>query len=351
MATLTQASIGSRRIIRYTLFGIIGFTIFRSLFWMGVGIYRHYFPAPPPPPKVEFGKLPALPFLDKPFPENITFSLETADGTFPKFDYQANVYYMPAVNTGLLSLDTARDKAVSLGFSNAGEQITDTIYRFPNAKSLASIQMSIATGVFSISYNLAADPTPLSTRPPTGDAATTKVKSLLSGADLLATDLSEGEVKTEYVKLVNDKIVGASSLSDANFTKVNLYRKKYNDLPPINPDTSSANVWFIVSGEGQKEKSVIAGEYHYFPIDETKSSTYPIKTAQDAWNELTAGKAKLISLGNKPEATSYVIRKVYLAYYDSGTTMDFYQPVVVFEGDNGFVAVTPAVTSNYYQSE
>jgi hypothetical protein len=281
-------------------------------------------------------------------PENVAFSLETADGSFPKFDHQANVYYMPAVNTGLLSLDTASERAVSLGFSATGDKITDTIYRFSNAKSLASIQMSIATGVFSISYNLAADPSPLSNRPPTGDLAVSKVKTLLSGADLMADDLS-GEIKTEYVKLINDKIVGASSLSDANFTKVNFYRKNYNELPPINPDLSSANVWFIVSGESQKEKAVIAGEYRYFPVDETKSSTYPIKTAQEAWNELVAKKARVISLGTNSETVSYTIRKIYLAYYDAGVATNFYQPVVVFEGDNNFVAVTPAVTSDYYQ--
>lgn len=348
MASLTQASIGSRRIIRFTIFGIIGFTIFRSLFWFGVGVYRHYFPAPPPPPKVEFGKLPSLPFLDKPFPEAATFTLQTPQGGFPTFDYLADVYYMPTVNTGLLSLDTARNTASTLGFSSAGEKVTDTIYRFLNTQSVASIQISIATGVFSISYNLAADPSPLSVRPLVGDAAVAKVKSLLSGADLLADDLS-GEVKTEYVKLVNDKIVGAASLSDANFTKVNLYRKSYSDLPPINPDSSAANVWFIVSGEGQKEKSIIAGEYHYFPVDETKSSTYPVKTAQQAWNDLTEKRANILSLGTNPEATNIIIRKIYLAYYDSGVAMDFYQPVVVFEGDNGFVAVTPAVTGDYYQ--
>ena len=48
------------------------------------------------------------------------------------------------------------------------------------------------------------------------------------------------------------------------------------------------------------------------------------------------------------EGDEIKIRRIYLAYYDAGIYTEFLQPIYVFEGDNDFVAYTPAITSNYY---
>ena len=40
---------------------------------------------------------------------------------------------------------------------------------------------------------------------------------------------------------------------------------------------------------------------------------------------------------------------MYLAYYDSGVLMDFFQPIIVFGGDGGFIAYTQAITEENYQ--
>jgi hypothetical protein len=102
-----------------------------------------------------------------------------------------------------------------------------------------------------------------------------------------------------------------------------------------------ANVWFILAGG----KQILAAEYHYYPVEETKSGTYPTKTADTAWEELKDGKGYVVNLGDNSEKVA--IRKVYLAYYDAGQYVSHYQPVVVFEGDNNFFAYVPAV-QNYY---
>jgi hypothetical protein len=346
MASLTQVATSTRKTIRYALYSVIALIIARYLFLAGVRVYRYFFPVPPPAPQVAFGKLPKLPFPDKPPAEGLSFTLETPEGGLPKFSYQAKVYYMPKVFTGLLSLDIAKERATKLGFSPDGAEITETVYKFPHPKSPAELQISIATGVYSISYNLTADPSPLQQKPVAPEVAASKVRSFLSASELLPKDM-DGPSKSEYVKLVNDKIVGAISLSDANFVKVSLFRRDFDNLPGLTPDPSSGNIWFIVSGVTEKERQMIAAEYHYFPVDETKSSTYPIKTAQVAWNELTSGKVFLASLGTS-ENKNITIRRIYLAYFDAGTEMDFYQPIFVFEGDNGFIAYVPAVTDSYY---
>jgi hypothetical protein len=346
MTQLTRISILTRKIIRYGIFGLIGIIIVRAIFLSGVKIYRYFFPPPPPPPTVAFGKLPKLPFPIQEAPKEITFSLQTPTGEMPKFPLTANVYFMPKLSSQLLSLDGAKNKAEDLGFDPNGAEITETIYSFKNPRFPSELKISIVTGVFSISYDLTKDPSPLEKRPVAGEIAAARARSFMSSAKILPDDLT-GPTLPIPVKLENQKVIGAASLSDANFIKVNFFRKNYNDLPSLTSEPNKANVWFIVSGESQKEKQIIAAEYHYFPVDETKYATYPIKTAKAAWDEFQKGGGYIASLGSN-QGGNIVIRRLYLAYYDAGVPTDFFQPIIVFEGDKNFVGYVPAVTADYY---
>src|SRR5262249_36531699 len=117
--------------------------------------------------------------------------------------------------------------------------------------------------------------------------------------------------------------------------------------PSLTADPNQSNVWFIDSGSQEQGKKIIAGEYHYLPVDSEKSATYPIKTAQQALDELNGGGGYIAAVGNNPDG-NITVRKIYLAYFDPATIGNFYQPIVVFEGDNGFFAYVPAVASSYY---
>ena len=102
---------------------------------------------------------------------------------------------------------------------------------------------------------------------------------------------------------------------------------------------------------GIRDRKVLAGQFHYFPVDEDSGSTYPIRSALSAWEDLQNGLGFVASMGDLGDGEAVTIRRVYLGYYDPGEPYDFFQPVVVFEGDNGFVAYVPAIASDYYSSE
>ncbi len=345
MASLTQVSITARKIIRYSIFFVIFLIVARILFGIGSSVYRKFFPAPPPPPTVTFGKLPKLPFPQKD-KVNLTFTLETPEGGLPALPTQSKVYFMPKLAPNLLSLDVAREKASSLGFLPTEQVVSQTIYKFAHKNTPATLEMNIVSGNFSISYDLKADPSPIERKPPAPEVAAATVRSYLSSADLLPEDLT-GQTVNEFLKIETDKLVGALSLSDSDLVRINFFRKSYDELPSLTPEPNKGNVWFMVSGAHEREKQIIAAEYHYFPVDEAKSSTYPIKTSQVAWDELNAGGAYIASLGGNSDGKAVTIRRIYLAYYDAGVYTEFFQPIVVFEGDNGFVAYTPAVSPDY----
>lgn len=344
MASLTKTAILTRKIIRYGILGIILLIIGRIAIGAGIKIYRHFFPAPPPPPTVSFGKLPTLDFPDGVDLGSVNYSIETPEGELPSLPTQAKVYFMPKQSANLLSLDAARQKATDLGYADNPQEVSDTIYRFPHKDQPASLQINIVTGIFSISYNLSADPSPIERIPPTPEVAASQLRSYLSSADLLPEDLT-GPATHEFLKIEEGQLKSAIGQSEADLVKVNLFRKAYDEIPSLTPDPTEANVWFYVSGARERQKQFIAAEYHYFPVDDSQSATYPIKSAGEALNELKAGNAYIArSSTNEGNIT---IRRVYLGYYDSGKPSEFFQPIVVFEGD-GFTAYVPAVTADYY---
>lgn len=348
MSSLTQTAIVTRKIIRYGIYFIVFLIVGRIFLSAAVSLYKKLFPAPPPVPTVAYGKLPKLEMSNATLPNNVSFSLETADGALPTIFAQAKVYFMPKPSSNLFSLSSAQNKAENLGFNPDGQQISPTIYRFPHKQNPSTLEMNIISGVFSISYDLNTDTEPLSVRPPVSEIAASQVRSYLSAANLLPADLT-GVTKAEYLKLGDGKFVTAISLSEGNLVKINLFRKSYDNLPSVTPDPNAANVWFIVSGTGNRQKQVVAAEFHYFTVDESQFSTYPIKTSDVAWKEFTEGKAATANAGVNKEGDNIKIRKVYLGYFDAGTQTNFFQPVYVFEGDNGYVAYLPAITSDYYQ--
>lgn len=348
-ANLTTVAISTRKVIRYGVLFVVIMIVARIFLGIGSNIYNSVVPSPTPKPTVRFGLLPAIPFPQQTQElPTLNINIETATGNLPKFPTQTKVYYMPPYATNLFSFDTAKNKATSLGFTENPLQLSETNYRFSSSDTPSTLELNIVTGAFSISYNLAANSTSITKLPPTPENAITIAKQILSTANSLPTDISKGESSYEFLRVEGNNLVQALSLSDANFIRVSLFRQKYNDLPAVTADPNKATIWFILSGSGDNRgKGVIAGQYRYFPIDDKKVETYPIKSASDALNELKSGGGYIANLGLNKDG-NITIRDVSLAYYDSDTFEQFYQPVYVFKGDRNFVAYVPAVSSEYY---
>lgn len=348
MTSLTQIAITARKAIRYTIFVIIFLIVGKFILDGATAIYLKVFPPGPPPPTIKFGKLTKIPFPTGTPTARLNYTLETATGGLPTdIPTQAKVYFMPKPNSSLLSLDAAKAKAVALGFTAGPVAESDTIYKFTNPNYPSMLEMNIISGTFSISYDLSADRSPISARPPAAEVAAALFRSDLSAANILPDDLT-GPTTHDFYKLSSGTLASAISLSEADVVKVNLFRKNYDNLPSMSVNPNEANVWAIISGAQQHDQQIVAAEYHYYPVDESQYSTYPIVTPAEAFAQLTANQAYIADLGLNKDGDSLKIRKIYLAYFDPESEADFYQPIYVFEGDNGFIAYYPAISPTYY---
>lgn len=346
MATLTETAYHTRRIIKYGIAFAVFLVLLRIAWTVGFSVYRHFFPLPPPEPTVAFGQLPALPFPEKE-KVNYSFTLETRTGQLPVLPLAANVYFMPQATSSFLDLEDATRKAQGMGFTGEATSLSETLYKFEHPQGRATLEMNIVNKNFSLNYNLSSAQHLLSLQLKSAEEGVARARSFLASGGLLREDLAGDPTTTELIKAEPPRLVRAISLSETNFVRVNFFRQNVDELPILTPNPERANVWFLVSGSGRREEQVIAGEYHYFPIDLGNPATYPLKTSQQAWDDLTARNVYIVSGPQK--GGNIVVRRIYLAYYDSGTpAQPFLQPIVAFEGDEGFAAYVPAIDPEWY---
>ncbi len=345
MTQLTQIAITTRKIIRYGIYFIIFLIVGRIFLGIGISIFNTVFPKPPPPATVAFGKLPKPIFPQRSDLPKLTYKLDTISGDLPALPTQAKVYYMPGKAAGLFSLETTKQKVSAMGFSKDPQVVSETEYKFSHSTAPATLDINIITGVFSVSYNLGQDTGLITERAPQSAVAQTVAQSFLSSGGFLPADLTR--LTADFLKVENRQLVNAVSQSEGNFVKVNFFRKDYDKLPSLTSEPGKANVWFIVSGDQNRDKQIIGGEYHYFAIDETHFATYPLKTAKAAYDELAQGGGYVASLGVNNQTGNINITKISLAYYDSGERSQFYEPIIVLEGERGFTAYVGAVTDAY----
>lgn len=320
-------------------------------FGVGAFLYRTFIPPRQAPPTVAFGPLPAIVFPQSPVQEQVTYTLETASGGFPRTPTQLPVYYIKPPSATLFSADQAREKARALQFVGQPNQLTQTLYEFVHPEFPKRLEINIVTGDFSVSYNLVSDRSPLSAVPLGEDEAIQQGINILRSANSMPEDVQTGTPSVEFLKVSDGQLIPALSESDASLTRVNYFRKGFGPedaYESVTPTPGRGNIWVILSGD--RERQLVAAEYRYYQVDAEQSGTYPIKSAEEAYQDLTSGNAFLARF-NGAGVSTVKIQEIYLAYYDPNVPNSFYQPVYVFEGDNGFVAYVPAVTSQYYGVE
>lgn len=346
MSSLTEVAYVSRRVIKYGGAGVIVFLFF---WWGLVAAVKAYKAAHPAyvAPTVSFGIIPKIVFPDKSF-EKKTFTTEMANDALPSFSDQANVYVIYRSKSVLGALEENKKTAALLGFTNEPSEVSTGVYKFDDSVSGKTLTMNVLENSFKLSYPYLSDQ--LLQNPeemPSKENAITLAKNFLTQGSLLSDDLANGEQKVSYWKINYDGLQSVDALSQANIIRVDFYRKNLNkDISVVSSEVGKASVSVLVSGSSVLAKKIVEVNYKHISVDTSaaSTSTYPIKSVTEALNELKSGN---YWPANDVTASSVVIRKIYLAYFEPIDLTQFLEPVYVFEGDGNFVAYVRAITDKY----
>ncbi len=353
MATLTQASVTARKVIKY---GAIAFVVITILWYLGGALIKYYQtinPAPLPDPTMDFGQLPKIVFPESTVRPKLTLELPT--GSIPTFVDRMRVYSEPIKRSTFSDAEKAIETAAALGFLFKPEQKTESNYIWANQDQLNSkLDMNIVSSHFTLSRQWQNNPALASMASFASDKAVVMdTENYLSRVGLLSSDIV-GVEKVTYLKDDGGNLSKALSLSDADFVQLDLFRKNMDEIkaesktneivasyPFYRVDPNKGLLSVVVSGSKTLSDKVISLDYGYNKIDYTSSGIYPIKTGDEAWAELEKG-GGFVFVGES-SAAEVKIRRVFLGYYDANSSTGYAMPIYIFLGDQGFTAYVSAV--------
>ncbi|QQG41053.1 MAG: hypothetical protein HYV37_01875 [Candidatus Levyibacteriota bacterium] len=343
MPTLHAVTEETKQITKWAVITVFALILLFFVVRFGTTIKEYFYPTPPAPPTVAFGKLPSLIFPNNSTDKKLLYSLDTITGTLPNFPDRTTVYSIDESQPNLLGLQNAQKKVEAIGFNNSPYPLSENTYIWTETASpFRKLILNIVSNNFTLSSNYLLNPDLLIKTPvPDQASAQTSATNFLTRLSLFPNDIDIAKTKTTLLTIQNQRLVEASSPSTAQVVRVDFYQKDINQIPIYYPNPPQSIIYFILTG-GRFDEEIIEAKFNHSTINQTSSATYPIKTADQAFAELQKQKAYLASYFGNQDIIR--IKNVSLGYYLGDPPQTYLMPIIVFEGDNGFFAYVPAIT-------
>jgi hypothetical protein len=346
------------------------------------------------PPKAEdanhpYGKLQAIVWPENATKANLVYDNNNlVSGKFDTFPDRLNVYKLDNPAPNFLNLDKAKVKAKTLDFiDDTGTVLPpvplgDATYEWDEPNGLQrKLVFDIVSFDFTMTSNYLTSLTVLNAvglpnEPNAIKTSTDFVGSIgLLPADLDITKTQNTDKKVNYytypqtLSIKNSQLVPATSLSDAQVIRVDLYQKDvtYNlntgfkdnnslfqtkqvQFPILypHPPYSTMSLWV---GVGPQGPTVVNAKFNHrnYIVEKDVEPTYLIKTADEAFEELKKGVGYIAAYNGSPDDVEEHINNAYLAYFIGDTPQQYLMPVYVFEGDKGFFGYVSAVKNDWIE--
>lgn len=335
--TLTETALLTKKAL---LFSAI-FSVVAIFAWAGYQYwyYQVYLPSRPvveEKPDELFGPLPRL-FIKQNAADSKAFNykLDTDTGGLPdKIPKLYKVYSVAQLATDLLALDRAKSLAGLIGFNRGSQAISATQYKFLDQTG-GELTINLDTGNFHMTRPIASVSAEINVETrenfQNSDKVADDFKSYLSNKSLLKDQLRNGKTKVLYDR----------SQGDPNKAIINIWQEDVDETPLVTPTYNEALVKGMVTNFRDEARKYVYLDYTFWPIDLKNSSTYPLKTGEEAYTDLQKGSA-IVPFSQAKSGGFVSITKIYLAYFLSEEYSPYLQPVYVFEGPE-FIGYVQAV--------
>ncbi|MCR4305924.1 MAG: hypothetical protein NUV73_02470, partial [Candidatus Daviesbacteria bacterium] len=303
--TLTQTAILTRRVI---LFSIISLVLSITGF-IGYNIWHAYYLASLPPieekPDIKFGLLPPPDFPQGSVStSNFSYSLDTTTGGLPKvgtdegFEKVVKVYFVTQTFATLLAPEKSGALAEKFAISSPPEIISDTRYRYRDQNK--TLLVDLDNGNFA--YNKESTPS-ADVNLDEEDKLVSNFKQILSHLELLKEDLQDSRTKVGFLKLNGDGLSPTQLKSETVAYQISLWPAAIDKRAIFTPDFNNALISAVITGPANNLENYLTLRFTYYPIDLSTYATYPIKTGEDAFDDLKTGEGVVIIEPDKPQVS------------------------------------------------
>lgn len=316
--TLTETAILTKKVLLFlTIFLIISLIAWLSWRYYYINIYLPSLPIVETLPDIKYGILPKPNLVVNNLSgSNYKYVLNTTTGELPlNIPKIMKVFFAPQLGTTFLALDRAKDLAKLFNFMTEPELAAANQYRFIDETG----EMIIDLNSGNFKYRRTAQ---------------TQEDVILKDAANLTSDfknfLSEKKLLNEELTYGRTKVSGST---------ITLWQDSIEDYPMVTAKFSEGLIKATVTNFDGDLKKYPTLEYIYWPVDISNFSTYPVKTAKEAFENLKEGSGSIIF---EPKGEEVSLTNIYLAYLLTDQYTPYVQPVFVFEGEN-FTALIPAI--------
>lgn len=348
MFTLSDASKDTKKLLKWGGLLIASLVIVLMLIKVVFYIKDLLYPTPPPKPTIAFGVLSPQIFPQNEIKQNFTYSINTLTGTLPELSGQTKIYRIKAFQPDLLAVNKFERKIENAGFKNGYTAVSDKVFEWKSNTNFGGIDKRIRVNIvnnnFTITSLYTSDKDILAgLHLPDQTKAIDLAENMLNDMTMMPEDIDLAKTKTNLFSIQNGSLVTATSLSNSQIIEVNFFQKDIDKLPIFYEKPNTSNISILIGGGGYQGQIVGANFIHQAVSDQ--ASTYPLKTAGQAYEELKNGQAYIASYFGT--AANVSINNVFLAYYIGSQAQDFLMPIIVFEGSDGFFAYVPAITDEW----
>lgn len=357
MASLHATISETRSIFKWTGIGIAALFLLIVILRYAITAYIHFFPPPPPKPQIGYGKVPPIVFPPNVTDTHFTYTLNTVSGTLPALPTIVPIYRIIEPVVTLLSFSNTQATVNRTEFgSQPAQQIGTNLYLWTLPTSpFKQLIMDTVTNDLTITSQYLTDPMVSSAQGlPDVDGAKSIAENYLALFNAIPADIDRTKTAIAYFDINNGRLVPATSFSTTKVIRVDFYQNDRNKIPLYYPHPPGSTMNALIASP-QQSPQVVEANYSGKNIDDTSNSTYPLLTAQEAFMKLQNGHGYIANYyppeGTTSSTQSVEIQDVALGYYISDQRLQPYlMPIVIFTGNNGFIAYVSAVKDEWLGS-
>lgn len=359
--TLTELAYYLRRAIPLAVLGVVIILIL----YLTLKIVELTRPTTPvvviPTPTPAFGQLAPITLSNASnLPTNMQYVMDTVEGVPLTATTSAKIFFVPKRTPNLGFREKAAVLAKALNFDDGStisklDATSDTYTLVDRTKRLV---VDIDNFNYTYSQDFDEETRQFLARlvMPNEEKIISKAQEILRSLNRYPTDLAQGIQTISFIAYKESSESAQASVEIvqdpqlANMVGVDFFPPKLNELETVTEDFVSSPNRVVYIPQGGATDFVVKAQVQIFERSEDQSSDYPLKTGEQVFQDLHAGKGFLIQgMDSISGKTLIKIKKMYLAYLIPGYYTTYIQPVYVFIGEDNFVAYVPAVLDSWIQ--